>query len=237
MSKAGWPLVEFAAQLLAPEEREAVLGDIVEAGEGTCRGVIGVFGLVFRQQALLWKSWRPWLAGFGVALPGSFLLMGVSLSVSWSYQRLLCPELLAAASLTLPSGFFLLLCQAIVLCGCAWAGGFVAGSLSRRTLWTTAALCYAPCLFCLSRFRVESLPRFCLLLFLLPAIWGVRQGVRISQMGLYSAIILALAVTVLMIPAWNANGQRWWSLDWVLLLPAWYLVATARKPGNLAAAS
>jgi hypothetical protein len=237
MTNAGLSLVQMAARLLGPEEREAVVGDLLESRESTCRGILGVIGFVFRRQALLWKSWRPWLAGFGVALPGSFLLMGVSLSVSWSYQRLLCPELLAAASLTMRSGLLLLFCQAVVLCGCAWAGGFVIGWLSRPTLWATAALCYAPCLFCLSRFRVESLSRFCLLLFLLPAIWGVRQGLRISRMKLCSAILLALTITVLMVPAGNANGQHWWTATWVLILPAWYLVATAIKPSGFTAAS
>ena len=94
------PLVEMAARLLGPEEREAVLGDLAEAREGAWRSLCSVAGLVVRRQAMLWKSWRPWLAGFAIALPSSFLLMGVSLSVSWSYQRLLCPELLRAASLT-----------------------------------------------------------------------------------------------------------------------------------------
>ncbi|HTZ48750.1 MAG TPA: hypothetical protein VMH20_14235 [Verrucomicrobiae bacterium] len=237
MTNAGWSLLQFAAHLLAPEEREAVLGDFLESGESACRAVIGVIGLAFRRQALLWKSWRPWLAGFGLTLPGSFLLMGVSVSVSWSYQRLLCPQLLAAASLTMRSGLLLLFCQAIVLCGCAWAGGFVVGSLSRRTLCTTAALCCVPCLFCLSRFRVESLSPFCLFLFLLPAVWGVRQGLRISRMNFDSATVLALTITVLMLPAWSANGHHWWNLTWVLILPAWYLVATAQRPNRLPAAS
>jgi hypothetical protein len=237
MSSTGWRLVETAAQLLARDEREAVLGDLVEAHETTWRGLCGVLGLVCRREAAQWKSWRPWLAGFGVALPSSFLLMGVSLSVSWSYMRLLCPQLLAQASLTKPSGLLVLLCQAVLLIGWSWTGGFVVGSVSRRTLWASSFLCYSPCLFCLSRFRIESLSKFCLLLFLLPAIWGVHQGLRLSKMKLGAAVILAVGITLLMMAGWSDVGKPWWtaprwSLHWALSLPAWYLVATARRSAD-----
>jgi hypothetical protein len=233
MTSLNWSLVQFVARLLGPEEREAVLGDLEEAREGAREALLGVLGLAVRRQALLWKDWRPWLAGFGVALPCSFLLMGNSLSVSWSYQRLLCPELLKAASLTKGSGIFLFLYQALLLTGWSWTGGFVVGSASRRTLWASSVLCYMPCLFCLSRYRVSSLPSACLLLFLLPAIWGVHRGLRISRMKLAPAIFLAFAVTILTVAAWNIGRQDAWSLkcnvNWALTLPAWYLVATARR--------
>src|SRR3984893_403587 len=211
MTSIGWWFVEAAARLLARDEREAVLGDLVEAGESTWRGLLGVLGLVFRREAFLWSSWRPWLAGFGVAFPSSLLLMGVSLSVSWSYLRLRCPELLERALLTRPSGFLVLICQAFLLIGWAWTGGFVVGSVSRRTLWASTILCYSPCLFCLTRFRVESLSRFFLLLPWWAEIWVVAQGLRVTSLKLSSAIVLALAVTVMMLPAWSSAGQHWWS--------------------------
>ena len=100
MTSTGWFFVEAAARLLARDEREAVLGDLVERNENVRQGLLGVLGLAFRQGAVPWKSWRPWLAGFGVALPSSFLLMGFSLSVSWSYLTIRCPELLQKSSLT-----------------------------------------------------------------------------------------------------------------------------------------
>jgi hypothetical protein len=237
MASLHWSLVEVAARLLDADERESVLGDLVEARTRTVDALFGVLGLVTRRQAMLWRSWRPWMAGFGVALPSSFLLMGVSVSVSWSYMRLLCPELLRSAALTRGSGLAVLLWQAFLLIGWAWTGGFVVGSASKRTVWASALLCYSPCLFCLSRFRIESLSRYCLLLFLLPAIWGVFQGMRISRIRLNTALILALAVTALMIPAWSVQNPHWWSaprltLNWILSFPAWYLVFTSRKPAE-----
>jgi hypothetical protein len=237
MTRAGWGLVDYASRLLAPNEREAVLGDLAEAGDTGWQGLLGVLWLVFRREVLLWKNWRPWLAGFGVALPSSFLLMGASLSVSWSYMRLLCPELLQQALLTRTSATVVLLGQALLLIGWSWTGGFVVGSLSRRTLWASTLLCYSPCLFCLTRYRVQSLSPLCLLLFLLPAVCGVRQGLRISSVKLSTAIVRAVAVTLLMLPQWSSAGQTWWSpprwsLNWLLIWPAWYLVATSWRFGR-----
>src|SRR5256885_14233643 len=173
MTGVVWSLVDVFSQLLERDEREAVRGDLEEAGDNAGRGLSDVAGLVIRRQVLLWKNWRPWLAAFGLALPGSFLLMGFSLSVSSAYQQIFDPKI------TVGPGFWLLACNVLLLIGWAWTGGFVVGSVSRRTVWVSAALSFAPCLFCLTRFRVESLSRFCLLLFLLPAIWGVHRGLRI----------------------------------------------------------
>jgi len=234
MTRDDWALVNYVSRLLEPNEREAVLGDLLEAHDSAWQGLLGVLGLVLRRETLLWKNWRPWLAGFGVALPSSFLLMGASLSVSWSYMRLLCPDLLQQAALTRPSATLVLLGQGLLLIGWSWTGGFVVGSVSHRTLWASSLLYYSPCLFCLSRFRVASLSPLCLLLFLLPAIWGVRQGLRISSLKFGTAIFVAATVTLLMLPQWSTAGQHWWtpprwSLNWLLLWPAWYLVATSWK--------
>jgi hypothetical protein len=119
----------------------------------------------------------------------------------------------------------LFLCNVLLLIGWSWTGGFVMGSMSRRTVRVSAILSFLPCVFCLARFRVESLSRFCLLLFLLPAIWGVCHGLQIAQIKMRSALILAAAITLLTIPAWTSRGA--WIPNWALSWPVWYLVATA----------
>ncbi len=217
-----WSMVAGLSQLLERDEREAVRGDLAEAGETAWQALWETLGLVIRRQTLLWKNWRPWLAAFGLALPGSFLLMGFSLSVSSAYQQIFDPKVAVGA------GFWHFACSVFLLIAWAWTGGFVVGSVSRRTIWVSAALSFAPCLFCFARFHVESLSRFCLLLFLLPAIWGVLRGLRIARIKLSSAIVLAVAVTVLTIPTWSSKGP--WIPNWALSWPAWYLVATAWKP-------
>jgi hypothetical protein len=232
--KSGWAFVECIAQVLPPQEREWVLGDVTEAQESAWSGLCGVIGLVLRRQAEPWKTWRPWLAGFGVALPNSFLLMGMSLSVALSYMRLLCPEMLAQASLNKSSALGVLLWQSLLLIGWSWTGGFVVGSVSKRTLWASTILCYAPCAFCLSRFGIASMPRFSLLLFLLPGIWGVQRGFRISRIKFWSALFIAAAITLLIVPTWSSSWLQARipqnaTLAWALSLPAWYLVFAAWK--------
>jgi hypothetical protein len=139
MTRAAWSLVETAAQLLERDEREVVLGDLLEAGESAWRGLTGVAGLVVRRQAGLWRSWRPWVAAFGLALPGSLLLMGSSLSVSWKVQRLM-----GTSGVIEDAGFLAILCNALLLIGWAWTSGFVVGSLSQRTVWVSFAACCSP---------------------------------------------------------------------------------------------
>jgi hypothetical protein len=228
MTGVGWSFVEVASQLLERDEREAVLGDLVETGKSASQGLFDVLGLVIRRQTVPWKSWRPWLAAFGLALPSSFLLMGFSLSVSWTYQHFIDPKVTQANGLSGSSGLWLLLCNGFLLAGWSWTSGFVVSSLSRQTLWASIAACCFPCLFCLARFRAESMSRFCLLLFLLPAIWGVLEGLRLTRIKLVWAIVLAVALMLLMISAWSSKGL--WTLHWALIWPAWYLVAMARKP-------
>jgi hypothetical protein len=226
MMRHDWSVVEAAAQLLERDEREAVLGDLLEAGGSVWRGLVDVVGLVVRRQAGLWKSWRPWVAAFGLALPGSLLLMGTSLSVSWKVQHVMNPNGIVEGV-----GFWMLICNALLLIGWAWTGGFVVGSMSRGTVWVSVLACISPCLFCLARFREASLSRLCLLLFLVPAIWGVRWGLRKARIRLGPAMVLAVAITLLMIPAWHGKGA--WIFNCALIWPTLYMVMTARRSDEL----
>src|SRR5258708_31185497 len=234
MTSTHWPLVEVAVRLLERDEGEAALGDLLETGEVGWRGLLDVLGLVVRRQILHWRSWRPWLAVFGLALPGSLLLMGFSVSFSSIYERLVDRRILIGSPHPIHEAFFQLLCLGLLLIGGSWACGFVMGSMSRKTLWVSIASSCFPCLFCLVRFREPSLSRLCLFLFLLPAIWGVRQALRLTRLNLTFAIFLAIAITALTILPTNSRGV--WALNWTLVWPAWYIVATAqgdvRKAGQ-----
>jgi hypothetical protein len=227
MSRTEFRLLDFVSHLLEPNEREVVLGDLEEGGESARQSLLAILGLVIRREAALWANWRPWLAAFGLALPFSFLLMGFSLSVSRAYQQYVGVTVFHTTGFSVGPGFALLLCNVLLLAGWAWTGGFVVGAISRRTLWVSAALSFAPCLFCLERFRVESLSRLCLLLFLPAALWGARRGLQLACIKRSSAIALAIGVTALTIPLWSSSGA--WIPNWALSWPAWYLVATARR--------
>jgi hypothetical protein len=237
MTGLSWSLVGAASRLLGREEREVVLGDLCEAGGSSWNGLLDVFGLVVRRQEELWRSWRPWLAGFGLALPASFLLMGISLSVSNGYQlcawllrnhQLFDPKLVRETGLIIGPKIGFVFCQFLLLLGLAWTVGFVVGRLSRRTLWMSALLCFSPCMFCLARFRIPEMSRVSLLLFLLPAIWGAWYGLR------------AVRITALMIRVWGAahtwSSSGLWTANWLLLWPVWYLAVSAwqSRQANLA---
>jgi hypothetical protein len=220
-------LMNLVSRLLPPDEREAVQGDLLEGGDTGWESLVGIAGLVIRREMDLWRNWRPWLASFGLALPSSFLLMGFSLSVSRAYQQLIGGPILHATGVAVRPGFALFLCNVLLLAAWSWSGGFVVGSISRRTIWVSAALSFVPCMFCLERFRVESLSRLCLLLFLPVALWGAHKGLQIARIKRRSAIALAIAVTALTIPTWSSGGA--WIPNWALSWPAWFLVATARR--------
>jgi hypothetical protein len=227
MNGITWPLLELTSKLLDQDEREVVLGDLLETNENVWQGFLDVFGLVFRRQAGLWKHPRPWLAGFVVTLPGSYLLMTASISVSCTYQRLVNHKVYIGHWPTGHEGFPLLLCHIFLLIAWSWSAGYMVGSLSRRTLWVSVVLSVLPTVF----FLCMPLSRLCLFLFLLPAILGVRRGLQNPPISLRSASLLALTMTVLMISAWS--NKALWTLNWALLWPAWYLVAAAGSPTRL----
>jgi hypothetical protein len=224
MMAVGWPLVNVASQLLDRDEREAVLGDLAEAGENAWAALRNVLGLVVWREAALWTSWRPWLSAFGLALPGSLLLMGASVSVSKGYLRFIGAGIPGGPGQSPVPSPLALLCQVLVLAISAWSAGFVVGVVSRRTLWASGAACFLPCVFCLARFRIESLPSPCLFLFVLPAIWGACQGLLRPRIGLRAATALAIVTAALALYAWQWGTSL--ICNCLLLYPALYIVAT-----------
>ena len=230
MNGIAWPLVDLASKLLDRDEREVVLGDLLETDESAWRGFLDVFGLLFRRQVGLWKEPQPWFAAMAVALPSSYLLMHVSLSVRCTFERLVHHKVYGWHGPTGHEGFGLLLCHIFLLVTWSWSTGYIAGSVSRRTLWVSGGLSLLPSsLLCLPMYRLEALPRFCLFLFLPPAIMGAIQGLRSTRVSLRSASLLAVTTSALMTLAWS--NQALWSLNWILIWPSWFLVARAWRSG------
>ena len=116
MTDAVRSLLELMSRRLEPDEREAVLGDLSEDGASDCRSLIEITCLVVRRHAALWQDWRPWLAALAVALPGTFLLMGVSFSISCAFQMLMGgPQPRTACAPTAHEDPLLLSCQFALL--------------------------------------------------------------------------------------------------------------------------
>ena len=225
MTNIAWKLIEAMSLQLTPAEREIVLGDLIETRETAWRGLREVSGLVARRQLQLWNGWRPWLAGAGLALPCTFMLMGLSFAIASEFRNLFLDGEMLSISSSVRREFPFLLCQLLVLLICAWSAALTAESVSRRTSALSAICCSLPCLFCLLRFHQESLPRICLMLFLLPAIAGVRFSRRGGTINRRWALASASAATACM--TLLAVRRHLWVLDWELIVPTWYLALSS----------
>ena len=206
-------LAEMATIFLAPKDRDSVLGDLAETGASGWSALGSVLGLVVRQQVELWRAWQPWVAS-SVAFAGSLLLLGVSFGLSVDSRHLLRGE----------RGFGSVLCEALLMQSWAWTSGFVVASLSGKTRWVSGIVCAIPCFSCVLRFHDTSLSRLCVLLFLLPGVVGAAQGVRSVRLSHWTALTLAIAMTVMMF-IWGGMYMQ----NWFLFLPAWWLVAHAER--------
>jgi hypothetical protein len=218
MSGIGWQCVRASAVLLAPLEREVVLGDLAETDREDWRGLGDVLSLVALRQLELWRSWRPWAASAGLALPASLFLMGCSLAASGVIYGLLIEPSSMPLLWRLVSRSFLLICW-------AWMTGFAVGALSRGTLWASLLGCFAPCFYCLLRWPGHGLSELRLLIFLIPGLWGAWRGRRDLRLGFGWAIFLT--ATAMLTPfMWGKGG---WMYGCWLLWPGWYMTATAKR--------
>lgn len=146
-----WRLVELLSLALAPDEREAVLGDLAESGDGAARALRGVLGLVVRRQAALWKDWRPWLGLFGLALPLGGLLSFNVLSLDHASDLYLWiarnyptidQRMLAGTEMGLRHRMLQSAAASLLLVSRSWISGFVLGVLSRGVMWVNrSAFC------------------------------------------------------------------------------------------------
>jgi hypothetical protein len=217
-SGASWRFIEAAAALLSPREREVVLGDLSEMNCGAWRGVGEVLDLALRRHLALWKSWRPWAASFGLALPASLFLMGRSVEAS-GVIAILLEEPAQTRLLWLSLSGLLLVIPWI------WMAGFVVGAVSRGTLWASVLACCVPFLYCLSKWPGHGISALQLFVFVLPGFWGVLRGRRDSRLSL--GWTMFLATTAALAPLLCGKGG-WMHGCW-LLWPGWYLAATARR--------
>lgn len=219
-SGTGWRCIQAAAELLTPLDREVVLGDLAETCPGVWHGLGDVLSLAALRQLALWKSWRPWAASLGLALPISLFLMGCSVAASAAFSNFLNEASSAHLLWDSVSRLFLLICW-------AWMAGFAVGAISKGTLWASLLGSCAPCLYCLSEWPGHGLSALQLLIFLIPGVWGARCGRRDLRLGLAWALFLA---AVAMLSPWMWGGGGWIYGCW-LLWPGCYLAATAkRKP-------
>jgi hypothetical protein len=139
-----WGLIDFLSLALAPDERDAVLGDLAESGDSGVPALSAVLGLVARRQSALWQDWRPWLGLFGLAVPLGLLLSFNAFVLDRAVDLYLWilrnhatidPRTLEETGLTLRHGMVQFIVAPLLLISWSWISGFVLGTLSRRRMW------------------------------------------------------------------------------------------------------
>jgi len=234
MNRFSWWLADMLSRALDVNERAAVLGDFAESGETGPQALRGLLGLVVRRQAVLWKDWRPWLALVGVVgIVGPTLLHMSSTLLFPVYMDLRTYRrhgVLYGTGLTTYEEAVFFVCTGLALVVWSWTGGFVLGSLSRRTIWVTG-----PLYFLFGLLPLLSLLRSLILfpqqfvgllyrgqgsilvllvlltilasaLLLVSAISGVRHGLRRLALTLPQAGALTIAALVLLAAATWTGG-------------------------------
>jgi hypothetical protein len=234
MTRFDWWLLGILARALEPAERDVVLGDLAESGEGLGAATRHLLGLIVRRQAGLWLFWRPWLALFGVSCLAGLSLSRVLFRLNVDLYKHAAGY---ATSLSAREEVAFLICLAGALVVWSWTGGFVLGSLSGRAVWLTWSVFYFVVLdSAFARFvlmgnivlrnphthetpldsiqgtlrllMVTTLPlRIAALLFLFPALFGVFVGVRRRILAVHHAALIGSVNTALTI-------LTTWSTGW-----------------------
>jgi hypothetical protein len=109
-----------------------------------------------------------------------------------------------------------LVCFAILSIAWAWSGGFTLGSLSRATIWVHASL-LGLLWFAVATLRALPSGRFhrmlfwllpLAVLFLIPFLWGVQQGVRGGVLRIGGAVRWAVAIATLTLIVQVEGGRE-----------------------------
>jgi hypothetical protein len=230
MNGIGWWMVGILARTLAPDERDAVCGDLAESGESGGHALRDVLGLVARRQAALWKDWRPWLAPLALAAPVVLDLarssggltgvawVGVELRTLWTYG------VRYEAGLPAVDDWVTLLWAVLLPIAWAFTTGYAAGALARRTAWLHPVLIFPP-LWCavvfvlvlasghLSMIFFYWLPQVALIL--IPFLWGAVRGARGTLLPVRRIAWLAAALALLILASQIEDGRS------SLALAAW----------------
>jgi hypothetical protein len=227
-----WSLLETICRLLAPDERQAVLGDLAETGETGMRALTAVAGLVVRRQLGLWKSWRPWVASLGL-LPVLLTFSCVTPSIVLIIERYPWKNVPQSRQ-----EIILMLFAAILLTAFfSWAVGFVTASLARRAMVSVAALLATGALWTICQQQVARTPLgilftglFQLVLHLAPFAYGLRCGAGCGRLASQRSLLLAGAALLLLL---ILTPFQWPAIKDLLILtffswPILYLIATAR---------
>lgn len=245
MNRACWWLVDVLCRSLQRDERDVVRGDLAESGEPAVRALCGVAGLFARRQAVLWKDWRPWLVLVGLAIPFGVMLTLSSRSMAdgdairiWFYlDNWHWADASTSAFLRgLESSAKIVGISSLALTSWSWTVGFMLASAARRTIWSTGPAFllvllaaefvgsptrardyfanHAP--FDLSFYRIVLPVIVQAAMVVLPAVWGMRQGLRPVALPTIVRIMLWASVAASVVALVTENSLWWQIRTWQL---------------------
>jgi hypothetical protein len=249
MMRFGWWLLSVLARALEPAERDVVLGDLAESGEGVGAATRHLLGLIVRRQVGLWLFWRRWLALFGVSCLAGLSLSRIVFRLNVDLYKYGAHH---ATSLSAGQEVAFLLCLAGALTVWSWTCGFVLGSLSGRAVWLTWSVFYFVVLdSAWARFGIilrmldslqgtlrllmaTTLPlSIAALLFLFPALFGAFVGVRRRILTVHHAYLIgAVNIALTILTTWSTGWYdpahlpaRWPGVPWSTRLLPFLLVS------------
>ncbi len=222
-------LLALIAELLAPAERDAVLGDI--AGRGaSARALLDLTELVARRQLQAYDSWKMWVAALTLTVPALAITNSIrAIADTASYYP--WPDL---SDISRPEFAWMIADSTLATLALTWSTGYTLATIARhRSLAVTALLAVGPIAYlCMPLLRVTaphnsstSIRTIAFVLFaILPGILGMRRGWCRIPLAQHSVIVLAAAC----IPfAFLLPNSPFWSariLSVIAFSPAYYAV-------------
>jgi hypothetical protein len=231
-------LADLLSRMLEPDEREIVRGDLAESNLTGWQATREVAGLVLRRQAALWREWHSWLALAGLIPLGLVLTLasrrtayGNAIYIwlyannwTWTYLKAGFREQFLSDSAGIVISWF-------ALAGWSWTGGLLIGSLSRRRIWTNAALLFFGLLiggllrphngrfgtdpnaavFALMFYRVVFPVAAQCAFVLVPSLAGMRAGYRTAALPVSLRTLLWICVIASM-ASLATQDSLWWQI-------------------------
>lgn len=153
MTKLSSWLVAKLSSALEPDLRKSVLGDLTELRASYTKTVYELIGLILRQEARLWTTWRPWLALIGIVGAIGWLLsevcLGVVVEVSRQADIYWLYGVRYNSGLSDTQEIAIVFCTSMAVVCWSWLAGFTLAALSGKTAHINRILfCLAWFCFC-----------------------------------------------------------------------------------------
>lgn len=225
-----WRWIERVSVLLDGDEREVVLGDLREQGHAGISALAEVMGLVVRRQLLPWSSWRLWIALVMLFLPVSAVVSPAASVASLMTKYPWSQDQTVTTWRILNILFWGSVANVVLAWGIGFSLGWIAGRASAAAVVILSAICIWQSTHVLGSGAESVFLTLCAIVALavIPATWGLCQGVRRNAFRWTGTLLIAtssgIAMWVLGEPLTGAALFLWPTL-YAVAIPRASLVA------------